>query len=162
MATDSYFKLLLGKPGAYHFVSSTKNTAAAEENGIQNKISSDQPPFVLQSKINASATAANASHQSKYPECLPGEYCTADLPIGNSEAQQETGTGITRTTNEVPRSLISDQVKCPKKTMKYDRGYMMDYIVRHVGNRVNAQYVKRWNGYSAAHDIMEPSTNIPK
>lgn len=45
--------------------------------------------------------------------------------------------------------------------MKEDSEYMIDHIVRQVGKGANNRYVRRWCGYTAASEAIEPSANTP-
>lgn len=128
---------------------------------VSSQVSSEQALLVPQSEIDAFVPAASASHQSEFPDGLPVEYSATGLPISNSDAQRQPAKEIIRTTNEIPSALFSQHGKCAKRNMKYDREYMIDNILQHVGGLMNELHVKRCNGYITADDTIEPSTSIP-
>lgn len=93
-------------------------TVKIDELGIRNTISSDWGLLGPHANIDAFATSSNASPESKYPEGLPAEFSATDLPMGSSDAQRRTATGITRTTDEVDHDAISKHAKSAKKNRK--------------------------------------------
>lgn len=113
-----------------------------DEERLTNTLLSDQTSLQSPLEKDVSATVTSASHHSKYPDGLPGEYSAKHLLIATSDAQRWIATGVTPASEEVKQEVVSEYAKCAKENWKDDREYTIDHIVLHVGKR--AKYVLYW------------------